>query len=321
MAKAILNARVYLAEVDLSGVANAAAINLKTDIVECTAFSDTYKDHLAGMTDVIAEVSGFYSAEAVTGNPDHKMFDQLALSNAVLTMATGGGAFGEVVYFFRPTLSEYQPLAGKVSAMAEFKLHGEGGQPLVRGRVLQPKLAKNTAGSGTKYLLGPYTATQTLYGALHVFAASGAAPTLDVTIAIADRLNTVTLGSGGTGGYHHDDVLTIVQAGGSYGTVTVDTVDGGGVITALVPGITTPGSGYTVANNLPTTVSPGGGSGATLNITSVTDTVVLTFAQKTTTGFEWKTDAGPITDQNFRAIWNIGGAGPSFTFAVVAGIV
>jgi len=31
VAKAILNARVYLAEVDLSGVANAAALNLKTD--------------------------------------------------------------------------------------------------------------------------------------------------------------------------------------------------------------------------------------------------------------------------------------------------
>lgn len=320
MAKAILDATIWLGKYDLSCYTNAAAINLKTDIVDCTAFCDTYKDKLAGMTDVIVDVSGFFSADSVSGDPDHYMFDQLALSNAVLTICPEDGAFGTVAYFFRPTLTQYNPLEGKVGDMATFKLHGEGAQPLVKGRVLAAKAARIAAGSGTKYTLGAYTATQTLYGGLHVFAASGAAPTLDVTICIADRLNTVTLGAGGTG-YAHNDVLTIVQAGGSYGSVTVDTVDGGGTITALVPGITTPGSGYTVANGLPTTVAPAGGSNATLNITSVTDAVVLTFAQKTAIGFEWKTDAGPITDTNFRAIWNIGGAGPSFTFAVVAGIV
>lgn len=182
MAKAILNARVYLAEVDLSGVANAAAINLKTDVVECTAFSDAYKDRLAGFTDVIAEVSGFFSAEGTTGNPDTKMFNQLALSNALLTIAAGGGVSGDIAYFFRPTLTEYQPFAGKISDMAAFKLHGEGAAPLVKGQILLPNAAKTLTGAGTPYQLGAVSAAKKIYCGVHIFAVSGTLPTLDLVL-------------------------------------------------------------------------------------------------------------------------------------------
>jgi hypothetical protein len=183
MAKAILNARVYLAEVDLSGVTNAAAINLKTDVVECTAFSDAYKDRLAGLTDVITEVSGFFSAsEDALGNPDKKLFNQLALSNAVLTIATASGVTGADAYFFRPTLTEYQPLAGKVSEMASFKLHGEGAAPLVKGQILIPKTDISSNGNGTPYQLGAVLATQKIYCGLHIFAVSGTLPTLDLIL-------------------------------------------------------------------------------------------------------------------------------------------
>lgn len=320
MGKAILDARIYLAELDLSGVTNAAAINLKTDVVDCTAFSDAYRDKLGGMTDVICDVSGFFSAsEDVLGNPDKKMFDQLALSNAVLTICPEGGALGTVAYFFRPTLTEYSPIEGKVSDMAAFKLHGEGARPLVKGKVLAAKAARTTTSGSTKILLGPYTSTQYLYGALQVFSAS-AADTLDVLIAIADRINTVQVNAGNPGaGYSEDDVLTVVQSGGSLGTLKVETVGGSGEVTGV--SVVTPGSGYTVANNLATTVAPAGGSGCKIDILTLTDTTILSFAQKTAAGFEWKTDAGPITDVNFKAKWTIGGTLPSFTFAVVAGIV
>src|SRR5574343_1730138 len=98
MAKAILDARIYLAEIDLSSYTNAAAINLKTDILDCTAFSDAYKDKLAGMTDVIVDVSGYFSADLVTGDPDHCLFDQLALSDAVLTICPEEALLDTVAY-------------------------------------------------------------------------------------------------------------------------------------------------------------------------------------------------------------------------------
>jgi hypothetical protein len=320
MSKAILNARVYLAEIDLSGVANAAALNLKTDLVECTAFSDAYKDRLAGMTDVIADISGYFSAEAVTGNPDHKLFDQLGLHDAALTLLPdAAGAFDTMAYFFRPLLSEYSPLEGKVGDMATFKLHAEGADPLVRGRVFVAKAAKTVTGSGTKINLGAYSATQKLYAVLHVFAASGT-PTLDAAIAIADRIATVQVHPDAKGsGYSTNDILTVVQSGGSLGTLKVESTGGGGSVETL--SVVTSGSGYAVADELATTVAPPGGTGAKIDLLSITDTPVLAFAQKTGVGHEWKTDDGPITDVNFKATYTIGGGTPSITFAIVAGIV
>lgn len=313
MAKAIMNARIYLGATDLSGVANAVAINLKTDIVDCTAFSDAMKDKLAGLTDVIVDASGYFSP-----TEDLAMFNQLALANAILAVATPTGAFGDLAYFFRPLMAQYTPLEGKVSEMGTFKLHGEGAAPLVRGRILAAKAARVATGYGTKYNLGAYAADQILYGGLLVFSAS-AGDTLDVTICIADRVQTITINAPGTG-YTAGHDLTIVQAGGSLATANIDTVDGGGGVTGVT--LLTPGSGYAVANALDTTVSPGpGGSGCKLNITAITDTPVITFAQKAAAGYEWATDAGPITDVNFKAKWTIGGVDPSFTFAVVAGIV
>lgn len=313
MAKAILNARIYLADVDLSGYTNAAAINLKSDIVDCTTFSDSYKDKLTGLSDVITDVSGFFSTD-----PDTKMFNQMATSNAVLTLAPEGGAINSTAFFYRPTFSQYTPIDGKVSDMATFKLHAEGAKPLVKGRVLADKTARTISANGTKVTLGPYTSTQSLYGALHVFSAS-VGDTLDASIAIADRINTVLVDAGNKGtGYSQNDILTVVQAGGSLGTLRVETTGGGGSVETV--SIVTNGSGYSVATGLSTTVAPAGGSGCKIGIVTITDTPVITFDQKTLVGHEWKADAGPITDVNFRAMWTIAGVTPSFTFAIVAGI-
>jgi hypothetical protein len=317
MAKVTMNARIYLAEVDVSGISNAAALNLKTDIQDGTCMKATWKEKLPGIPDVIADVSGYFEALAVTGNPDKKLFDQIALADAVLSICQGDGAFGNRAWFFQPVLSQYTPFDGKVGEVNPYKLHAEGALPFIRGRVLAASDIRTLTGAGTKYNLGAYSATQTLYGALHVFAAS-AGDTLDVVIAIADRLSVVTINAGGSG-YSGGDVLTVVQSGGSLGTLNVDTVGGSGEVTGV--SIVTPGSGYAVANGLSTTVAPPGGTGCKINITAITDTTVITFAQKAAIGHELATDAGPITDVNFKAKWTIGGAAPSFTFAVLAGIV
>lgn len=245
MAKTATNARIYLAEVDLSGVANACALNMKTDIVDCTAFSDAYKDKLGGFTDVIVDVSGYFDAGTdpdTSGNPDHKMFDQLALSNGVLSIIGGTGAAADTCWFFRPTLTTYNPLEGKVSEMATFKLHGEGAAPLVKGQVMVAKAAKTLTGTSTPYQLGALTATQTLYCAVHVFAASA------------------------------DDTLDLVLQ-----------------------------SDAAEAFDSPTSQ--------------------ITFAQITGIGQDWQSKAGAVADTWWRLSYTIGGVAPSFTIAVVAGIV
>lgn len=56
------------------------------------------------------------------------------------------------------------------------------------------------------------------------------------------------------------------------------------------------------------------------SFTSATDRI--TFAQQTTTGsYAWSSVAGAITDDYWRISYTIGGSGPSFLFAVTAGIL
>lgn len=85
----------------------------------------------------------------------------------------------------------------------------------------------------------------------------------EVIVSEYQPIATVTLNNGGSG-YSVDDVLTVVQSGGSGGTITITSVAAG-----VVDGIslTTGGVGYVVENALSTTVAPPGGTGCKINIT------------------------------------------------------
>jgi hypothetical protein len=93
----------------------------------------------------------------------------------------------------------------------------------------------------------------------------------------ASRISNCSIaGGGGSGiGYSVNDLLTIVQEGASGGTIRVTEVgDIGEIISAV---LVSPGAGYTVATNLPTTVTPSGGSGCLINITGI-ETYISTYA-------------------------------------------
>jgi len=77
-------------------------------------------------------------------------------------------------------------------------------------------------------------------------------------------IKTIFLGSGGIG-YTAGDIITVVQAGGSLGTVTVNTVDDSGVILTIT--LLNGGSSYAVADGL--AVTGGSGNGATINILTI----------------------------------------------------
>lgn len=100
----------------------------------------------------------------------------------------------------------------------------------------------------------------------------------------AGAITGVTIAAGGSG-YHIGDVLTVVQAGGSLGTLTVNAVSATGVVTDVE--ILTRGSGYTAASGLATTVAPSGGSSCTITISSVTETAVQAAAACRAANSEW----------------------------------
>ena len=92
---------------------------------------------------------------------------------------------------------------------------------------------------------------------------------------IYQPVTTVTLNAGGNN-YSVDDVLTVIQSGGSGCTVTVTSVAAG-----VVDGIslTTGGNGYVVENALATTVLPNVGTGCKINITVISD-IWVEFAEQ-----------------------------------------
>jgi hypothetical protein len=315
-----LNCQTWLAQYDLSGTVNAPALEISVETPERTASGDLAKTRLPGLVDISAAVNGYFD-----GTLDGAVFDRLALVDSVLTMTPDNVDYARA-FFFKPAMAKYS-IGGKIGDAAPFKCDGKGNGVLVKGNILVPKLARIAANNGVARQLGAVLADNKIYAALHVFAASPGGDTLDVALEsdvsaaflTINRIATFSIGGGGGSGYAPNDILTVVQSGGSGGTITVNTVGGSGEVATAT--LTMPGTGYAVANGLATTVAPPGGSGCTINILTLTDTPVINFAQKTAVGHEWAEAAGPFTDDYWRIKWVIGGVDPSFSFAVVCGII
>lgn len=97
---------------------------------------------------------------------------------------------------------------------------------------------------------------------------------LQIALSTLGKITEVALGAAGTG-YTEGDILTIVQTGGSGGTVRVDTVDdpGTGVITGIT--LLTEGSGYTANSALPVTGGTGEDATITITVEEFTETITV----------------------------------------------
>lgn len=242
MAPIILkNAKLYLGCFNLSGDLNQMALNYGADMLEVTTFADTAKRRIAGLFDVSADLQGFYQADTNPDLVDKILWDKLSLQNEIMTICPTTGAAGEVVYFTKVIEATYTP-GGSVGEVFPFSVEAQGTEKLIRGIVAETGVKTATV-TGTARNLGAVTASQKLYAVMHVIAASGTSPTLDVTI-------------------ESDDA-----------------------------------SGF---------ASP---------------VTRITFAQATAIGAQWKEVAGAISDTWYRPVITIGGTTPSFTIALLLGII
>jgi hypothetical protein len=119
-------------------------------------------------------------------------------------------------------------------------------------------------------LAGGFTTSMPEYKAAGLYFGAGAtylwAGRQDLTAIAA-----VAIGTGSPVNYVAGDIVTVTQGGAQAGQVLIVTVNGGGTPTAvsIIPG--SQGTGYSVANNLPTTGGSGTG-GLTINITAIGET-------------------------------------------------
>lgn len=174
------NCKLYLSQFDLSGDVNQVAIEASSNPVNFTTFADETKVNRLGLKSVSASHAGFWNGG--TGLSDEAIYNALSAASNPMTLSTGAGAAGDVAYAFNSLVSNYAP-GGSVGDAFAFtvKCENESADGLVRGSMLLNATSIITA-AGAALNLGNISATQKLYGALHVIAASGTAPTLTVRI-------------------------------------------------------------------------------------------------------------------------------------------
>lgn len=183
MASQVLtDAKLYVASFDLSGDMNALALTYSADMLDATTFGQSARINKAGLKSIVAQHEGLWDSDG-TDEPDDVFFSRIGTANVPVTISPQTGADGEVAFLFRAVHSEYAPGASVGDLFAfSVGMQGDDGAPLVRGMVLHPATARTATGNGTARQLGAVSATQDVYGALHVLAASGTNPTLDVTV-------------------------------------------------------------------------------------------------------------------------------------------
>ena len=98
-------------------------------------------------------------------------------------------------------------------------------------------------------------------------------------------IQTVAVAAGGNG-YAVGDTVTPTQGGASNAKIVVLTVGAGGAVTSLGLTIGNQGTGYAVANGLPTTTS-GAGAGLTVNITAIGETLLQAVQACALTNQSW----------------------------------
>lgn len=168
---------------DLSGLLSQIALTHGVNLQNETAFGDDTEINLPGIETFSASQSGFWDALV-----DARLFDDIGGVKDVWSAAPQEGLAGERGFFTEMIAGAYSP-GGAHGDIFGFSLeYSPGdmvdlGKGLISGQVdiaLAVKTASGDGGTGQE--LGAVLGTQRLYAAMHVIAAGGMSPTLDVVI-------------------------------------------------------------------------------------------------------------------------------------------
>ena len=205
MAKyAALAHTVYLDGYELTTDLGSMGLSIARDPLENTTFSPTRvaRSRIAGLEDVQANGSGPWQAGA--GAVDPQLFGNLGVLK-VITM-TPAAVEAERAYFFRATDYMYRPFGNSVGELGTFEWSAQaakGGGTLSSGAIAG-YLGKArgdvsaTGALGTHKQLGAVSATQHLYGVVHLFGTPGTTVTVvlesDDSAAFSSATTRITFG-------------------------------------------------------------------------------------------------------------------------------
>lgn len=179
----LTNCKIYLDAYDISGNSNKIDLKYGAESLDNTTFGSTYKSRQAGLCSADVQIDGFYEVDA-TSAATYKIDDivdaNFGVTGKLLTICPTTGAQGEVAFMVPSMIGEYN-IGASVGEILPFTFSGQNTDVLARGTVME-NAAKTSTANGTARQLGATSATQKVYAGLHILAASGTNPTLDVKI-------------------------------------------------------------------------------------------------------------------------------------------
>lgn len=173
------DAKLWLNDVSIDAIANTLSWETTRETQDNTVFGQSARTMLPGLQTVSVSASGF----ADMTDFDADLFDIYDNATVSPLSASATGGDGDVAYTSQGLAVSLQPLGGSVGDMAALAIQadGSGGVRSVRGTILHDETAETATGVGTGRELGAVSATQSVFGALHVISAS-ASDTLDVVV-------------------------------------------------------------------------------------------------------------------------------------------
>ena len=174
---------VYVGGFDASGNAKAFdAPNITTAALDTTSFNDEWTSSIGGLKSI--DWSGDLMQDFDADKVDQLVGLAYSGTARPITLAPAGKTGGAVAYSFNATQFAYTPIDAEVGDLAMAKVSGKGTGAAIRGTLMNaPGTPITTTGAGaTARQLGAIPAGSKMYGALHVIAASGTSPTLDVVV-------------------------------------------------------------------------------------------------------------------------------------------
>ena len=174
---------------DLELACNAKSASLSTEVtpLDTTSLcSNGWTESIGGLKSGSVNIELMQDVDA--DSVDATLFPLLGTAGVPKSVCTAS-ADGSVAYLLKSIPLSYTPVSGAVGELASATISGSSSTgPVVRGLLIHPSnVARTSSGTGTGRQIGAVAAGKKVYAALHVLAASGTSPELDVVVQSDDN--------------------------------------------------------------------------------------------------------------------------------------
>lgn len=190
MAKELTDARIILAEKDITTFHNQIKIEELIDELNSTTFGIGNRTRQPGMFEGRITGGGFMEWDTGLAPPNDTSIGQfmqskIALIDQPASVAEARGAFGKHVFFSKFMSLEFSPLQGAVTDLAEFTLNltQTGAPPIVDGLVAEPgTTVRTTTFSTTPIELRAALSGEKIWAIAHCLQADGTTPSATIVV-------------------------------------------------------------------------------------------------------------------------------------------